>query len=366
MTKEELVKKLKNGDDVDLEVRHDTNGYAILTWQNDRIDLTDSDLSGIDFSNKRLSYVDFTGSKLDGVKFNNCNIRTCKFDDCIIENTSFDTAIIDNTVMDNVTMSKTSFVDTAIYGIKITRGLLAGLDFSRLFKTKAICLEFYDTEILKCCFDNIQARIDIDCCVLKKCTFNGTVFVDPSLSADSTKNFVSSYIENTSFNKANLYEYNNIFNNSILLDINMYEVYADYLEIQNASLRNVDISDAKIDDSVQFNNCSIVNLVTVGASGSMTFDNSNLSNGIMTGMNMTNLKFKNSYAVRTNLDNSYINNWFISMSTFKLCHMDNMIINNLNVEKPVAFLVDDEFKFTWAKNKHMIDVIEWVDGFDEN
>jgi hypothetical protein len=59
MNKEELIRKLRAGEDVNLEVRRDELGYAPLTWVKDRIDLTNVDLTGIDFSNKRISYVDF-------------------------------------------------------------------------------------------------------------------------------------------------------------------------------------------------------------------------------------------------------------------------------------------------------------------
>ena len=367
MDKQELIRKLKNGEDVNLDVKRDEYGYTVLTWVNDRIDLTDSDLSGIDFSNKRLSYVDFTGSKLDGVKFNNCNIRTCKFDDCSIEHTSFNGAIIDNVTMDNVVMSETSFIDTEIHGLKITRGLIHKLDFSHLAKIKHIVLWFYDTEIYNCCFDNIQARIAVNSCIIKKCSFNATTFVDANSRTAGNDNFTSSYIEETNFNKAkfNVTEYDEIFTNSKLLIVNMYEADIEFLKIENASLRNVDISDAKVGNNIYFKNCSIVNFASIGVSGSITFDDTNLSNGIMTGMNASSLKFKDAYVLKTNFDKTNIRDWFLSMSTFKLCTMNSMVIDNLNVERPVAFLVDDESKFTWAKNKN-IEVTKWVDEFDDN
>ena len=367
MDKQELIRKLRNVEDVNLDVKRDEYGYDMLTWVNDKIDLTDSDLSGIDFSNKRLSYIDFTGSKLDGVKFNNCNIRTCKFDDCGIEHTSFDGAIIDNVEMNNVTMSETSFIDTEIHGLKITRGLIYKLDFSRLAKIKRIVLWFYDTEIYNCCFDNIQARIAVSRCIIKKCSFNATTFIDANSRTSGNGNFTSSYIEETNFNKAkfNVTEYDEIFTNSILLMVNMYEVDIKFFKIENASLRNVDMSAANVRNRIYFRNCSIVNLVTTGVSGSMTFDDTNLSNGIMTEMNASSLKFKDAYVIKTKFDRTHIRDWFLSMSTLKLCTTSSMIIDNLNVERPVVFLVDDESKFTWAKSKN-IEVTKWVDMFDDN
>ena len=50
MNKEELIRKLRAGEDVNLEVRRDEWGYAPLTWVKDRINLTDVDLSGVDIN----------------------------------------------------------------------------------------------------------------------------------------------------------------------------------------------------------------------------------------------------------------------------------------------------------------------------
>lgn len=364
MNKEELIRKLRAGEDVNLEVRRDEWGYAPLTWVKDRINLTDVDLSGVDFSNKRISYVDFSGSKLNNAKFNNCDIRTCKFDKCIIEHASFDGAIIDNVVMDDVTAGDLTFKNAEIRGIKITRGFIYKINFSDIAKIKDATFIMENTEMYKCDFSKIEAKILINSSIIKKCSFENTVFIYESTRDGDSNNFTSSFIESTSFSGAK-FEYYNIFTNSIIKDTIFTNVEFDDIGIARALFKDNDMSNINILGDSRFINCTLVDVVLEKATGSLVFYDSIITNCNITRTKLDKLKMTYLDVDKSNFDYSNIDSWYMETTTLTLCGMNNMSIKSLITKpKTTEFLIsnNDTSNYTWATQQG-VTVTRGIDDF---
>lgn len=165
------------------------------SWDMSKLNLTDSDFSGLKNLHEKLSSTNiqrclFIGSEMSGLILNNNNVDSCDFSNSDISNSQIQNSMLGKNTFKNCSLKSSKFSRSCIEGCDFTGADFAETEFktgafgkNTIVDTKLNGTNFIDMGIQDIVFEGI-----LEDCRFENCTFYGVKFQNATLLNTFFKN----------------------------------------------------------------------------------------------------------------------------------------------------------------------------------
>jgi uncharacterized protein YjbI with pentapeptide repeats len=366
---------------------------AAISNKNEKVDLKNTDLSGLDLTKLDLSKQDLSGCNLKGADLSGCdltetnfsgaNLTDTKFIGVKLNNVKFKGARLNNTNFMKADMKYVDFEDAQLLNANLTDSKIENAYFrhSQVRDTSFQGAKLYRTFFTKAKLEDVNFKnSELSTVEFKNSDVNKTDFNDSELSSSKiiSSKFSNASFKNThmTFNKIKETEFQNCnldnanlslaelqkvkFNNIQAENLKLHKSTLEETSFENSQLANADLHESvfikTLFDKTSLQN-SIFSKSTLRTSNSFTnvdLKDSNFSEAALNGY-VDNLDKKMPAEITTfknsNLENANFEKSLINLATFDTSNLRQTNFNGAKFQKPAKFINIDKSLVAWS-NKY--------------
>ncbi len=166
-----------------------------LIWDMSKLNLVDSDFSGLDnlhekFSSSNMQRCLFIGSNMSGLLLNSNNVDSCDFTDSDISNSQIQNSNLGNNIFKKCSLTETEFLKSNINACDFSDADFTKTTFksSNFMKNKIVNSKWNSTSFIEMQIQDIVFEGTLDGCFFENCAFYGVKFQKATLINTFFKN----------------------------------------------------------------------------------------------------------------------------------------------------------------------------------